>query len=121
MERLNNVYRKNPDEIELLSFFESDPVSFERDNISYLYSAKDDKRVGIDFSFSIVEGWIQYDLNFDGNKIVHDSIDGVSSFSIKNDNFGEYLYTEIITDELIVKLEIRVRPYISVNSSSLVR
>lgn len=34
---------KKPDEIALLSFFESEPASFNRDNISYLYTAKDKK------------------------------------------------------------------------------
>ncbi|MGK3144641.1 hypothetical protein [Pantoea sp. C2G6] len=110
-----------PDEIELLSFFESEPVSFERDNISYLYTAKDEKGVGIDFSFSVVEGWIQYVVKLDGNELVHNSIDGVSSFSIKNDNPGEYLFTEIITNGIVMKVVIRVRPYISVSSSSLIR
>lgn len=110
-----------PDEIELLSFFESEPVSFDRDNISYLYTAKDEKGVGIDFSFSVVEGWIQYGIKLDGNEIAHNSIDGVSSFAIKNDNSGEYLFIEIITSGLITKVVLRVRPYISVSSSSLVR
>jgi hypothetical protein len=110
-----------PEEIELLSFFESEPVSFERDNISYLYAAEDEKGVGINFSFSVVEGWIQYAIKLGGNELIHNSIDGVSSFSIKSDDSGEYLFTEIITNGLITKVIIRIRPYISVSSSSLVR
>lgn len=111
---------KKPDEIELLSFFESEPVSFERDNISYLYTAKDEKGVVIDFSFSAVEGWIQYAIKLDGNELVHNAIDGVSSFSIKNDKSGEYLFTEIIANGVITKVVIRVKPYISAISSSLI-
>ncbi|CAI1978479.1 hypothetical protein [Serratia fonticola] len=110
-----------PDEIELLSFFESEPVSFDRDNISYLYSAKDEKGVSVNFSFSVVEGWLQYVIKLDGNELIHNSIDGVSSFSIKSDDSGEYLFTEVITNGLITKVIIRIRPYISVSSSSLVR
>ncbi|ACZ76771.1 conserved hypothetical protein [Dickeya parazeae Ech586] len=110
-----------PDEVELLSFFESEPVSFERDNISYLYIAKDNKGLSIDFSFSVVEGWIQYTMKLNGNEIQYNSIDGVSSFNIRKDKLGEYLHTEIITNEIITKVEIRVRPDISIKSSTLVR
>ncbi|WP_316556678.1 hypothetical protein [Pantoea sp.] len=45
-----------PDEIELLSFFESEPVSFDRENISYSYRVVDKKRIELEFSFSVVEG-----------------------------------------------------------------
>ncbi|WP_245209138.1 hypothetical protein [Serratia fonticola] len=67
-----------PDEIELLSFFESEPVYFDRDNVSYLYTAKDEKGLCIDFFFSVVEGWIQYVIKLDGNECVRNAIDGVS-------------------------------------------
>lgn len=110
-----------PDEIELLSFFESEPVSFEQDNVSFLYVANDKEGCSIDFSFSVIEGWIRYTLKSAGNPLVHNYFEGVGSFNIKNDKSGEYLYTEIITSELITKVEIRVRPFISVNSSTLIR
>ncbi|HEJ9057543.1 TPA: hypothetical protein SML50_001810 [Serratia fonticola] len=110
-----------PDEIELLSFFESEPVSFNRDNVSYLYTAKDEKGLCIDFSFSVAEGWIQYVIKLDVNECVRNAIDGVSSFSIKSDNSGEYLFAEVMTNGLITKVIIRIKPYISVSSVSLVR
>ncbi|PJR63484.1 hypothetical protein [Klebsiella sp. K-Nf6] len=110
-----------PDEIELLSFFESEPVSFERDNISFLYTAKNKCGLSVDFSFSVVEGWIQCTVRLHENEILHNSIDGVSSFSIRNDNLGDYIYAEILTKELINKVEIRIRPDIKIKSSSVIR
>lgn len=110
-----------PDEIELLSFFESEPVSFERENISSLYSVRDDNGIGMDFSFSVVEGWVQYVIKYAKSNIVHNAIDGVGSFVIRKDELGEYIYIEIITSEEINKTEIRVKPYISVTSSRLVK
>lgn len=105
-----------PDEIELLSFFESEPASFDRDNISFLYTAKDQCGLSIDFSFSVVEGWIQYSMKLHDKEILNNAIDGVNSFSIRNDNLGDYIYVEVITDKLINKVEIRIRPDIKISS-----
>lgn len=110
-----------PDEIELLSFFESEPVSFERDNVSFLYTAKNQCGLSIDFSFSVVEGWIKYMVSLHGNDILHGSIDGVSSFNIRKDNLGEYIYAEVITAGLVNYIEIRVTPDIKIKSSSVIR
>lgn len=110
-----------PDEIEFLSFFESEPASFERDNVSFLYTAKNHCGLSLDFSFSVVEGWIQYTIKLHDNEISQASIDGVSSFGIRNDNLGEYIYAEVITGERINKIEIRIRPSIKIKNSSIFR
>ncbi|UQY45087.1 hypothetical protein M1E08_15985 [Erwinia sp. PK3-005] len=111
---------KKPDEIALLSFFESEPASFNRDNISYLYTAKDKKGISLNFSFSVVEGWIQYTLMLSDYEFLYNSID-VDSFMIKDDKVGEYLYIEVVTDTLVNKIEIRISPEISIKSSTLIR
>jgi hypothetical protein len=110
----------HPDEIALLSFFESEPVSFEKENVSFLYKYKNNERLSIDFSFSIVEGWIQFWLNLDGKVFFQSSVDNVSSFFIKKDNVGEYIYVESVVDGLVNMLEIRVVPDIKIKTSSLV-
>ena len=112
---------KHPDEIALLSFFESEPVSFENENVSFLYSYKSNDNLSIDFSFSIIEGWVQCWLSLDGKEFFHYSLDLVSSFSIRKDNIGEYLYVESTNSELVNILEVRVIPDIKVKASSLVR
>ncbi|SEK76056.1 hypothetical protein SAMN04487787_103405 [Kosakonia sacchari] len=106
----------NPDEIELLSFFESEPVSFKRENVSFLYTAKNQYGLSVYFSFSIVEGWIQYSMKLHDNEISHACIDGVNSFSIKNDKLGDYIYIEVVTENLINKVEIRIKPDIKIRS-----
>lgn len=105
-----------PDEIELLSFFETEPVSFERENVSFLYTAKDQFGLSVDFSFSVIEGWIQYAVKLHDKEISHSAIDGVSSFSIRNDNLGDYIYIEVVSEGLINKVEIRIRPDIKIRS-----
>ncbi len=105
-----------PDEIELLSFFESEPVSFERDNISFLYTAKNQYGLSVDFSFSVVEGWVQYTIKLHDDEVSHNVIDGITTFSIRNDKFGDYIYVEVVTGELINKAEIRIKPNIKIMS-----
>ncbi|WP_330984959.1 MULTISPECIES: hypothetical protein [Enterobacterales] len=111
----------HPDEIALLSFFESEPVSFERENVSFLYTYKNNDNLSIDFSFSIVEGWIQLWLSLDGKEFLQSSVDRVSSFSIRKDSIGEYIYVETAAGELVNTMEIRVIPDIKVKASSLAK
>ena len=110
-----------PDEIELLSFFESEPVSFERDNVSFLYTAKNQCGLSADFSFSVIEGWVQYVMRLHDKEISHGSIDGVTSIIIRNDNLGDYIYVEAITEKSINTAEIRIRPDIKIKNSSLIK
>lgn len=110
----------HPDEIALLCFYESEPVSFERENVSFLYNYKIDDKLSIDFSFSIVEGWIQFWLSLDGTELFQGSVDRVSCFVIRKDTVGEYLYAESVVGNLVNVLEIRVTPDIKVKTSSLV-
>jgi hypothetical protein len=112
---------KYPDEIELLSFFESEPVSFEKENVSFLYSYKSKNELSIEFSFSIAEGWVQLWLSLDGKEFFHSSVDNINSFSIKKDTLGEYLYIESAVGNLVNMLEIRVIPNIIVKTSSLLK
>lgn len=111
----------HPDEIALLSFFEGEPVSFEKENVSFLYNYKSNDNISIDFSFSIVEGWIQFWLSLDGKEFFHSSVDHVSSFSIRKDGTGEYLYVESAVDGRVNILEVRVTPDIKIKTSYLAR
>lgn len=110
---------KKPDEIDLLAFFESEPVSFDKDNLSFLYAAQDKKGISVNFSFSIVEGWLKVSLEFSGEEIVCYSIDGVSEFSIRKDSDGEYLYSEVKSDSGQTKLYLTLRPNIKIECHSL--
>lgn len=111
-----------PDEIELLGFFESEPMSTsEVDDLHFAYQTNDDNGVGIIFSFCVTAGWIQTSISFNGKEVSRYLSENVSEIKLQKDVLGEYLYSEIITNEIITKVVIRVRPYISVNNSSLVR
>lgn len=112
---------RKPDEIELLSFFESDPVSFERDNVSFLYTVKNQCGLSVDFSFSVIEGWVQYAMKLHDNEIINDSIDGVTSFSIINDNLGDYIFVEVARGEVINAIEIRIKPDIKIKRRTVIR
>lgn len=111
-----------PDEIELLGFFESEPMTTsEVDDLHFAYQANDDNGLGIVFSFCATAGWLQASISFNGNEVSRFLSENVNEIKLQKDTLGKYLYSEIITDELITKVVIRVRPYISVNSSTLIR
>ncbi|UDJ87391.1 hypothetical protein IRM71_14595 [Erwinia amylovora] len=110
-----------PDEMDLLGFFESEPVISDVEDLHFVYKTNDDNGVEILFSFCATAGWIKTIISCNGKEISKYLSEDINEITLKKDNLGEYLYSEIITDELITKFEIRVRPYISVNSNSLVR
>lgn len=113
--------RSFPDEIELLGFFESEPIFSEADDLHFAYKINDDHGMEMLFSFCATAGWIKVVISFHGKQVSKYLSEDVSEIKLKEDSLGEYLYSEIITDELITKIEIRAKPYISMNSSSLVR
>jgi len=110
-----------PDEMDLLGFFESEPVVSDTDDLHFAYKTNDDNGVELLFSFCVTAGWIKIVISCNGKEISKYLSEDIAEIALKKDILGEYLYSEIITDELITKIEIRTRPYISVNSSSLVR
>ncbi|CAI0819960.1 hypothetical protein [Serratia quinivorans] len=111
-----------PDEIDLLGFFESEPMATsEIADLHFAYQTNDENGLDIIFSFCATAGWIQAIILFNGKEVSRYLSENVGEIKLQKDVLGEYLYSEIITDELITKIVIRVRPYISVSSSSLVR
>lgn len=111
-----------PGEIDLLGFFESLPMTTsEVSDLHFAYQTNDDNGLEIIFSFCATAGWMQTVISFNGKEVSRYLSENVSEIKLQKDTIGEYLYSEIITDELTTKFVIRVRPYISVSSSSLVR
>lgn len=110
----------SPDELDLLAFFESSPVCLNKDAGSFLYEYSDDYGFCVQFSYSITAGWIQYNLTSGQHENAHGYIEGVSSFSIRNDKSGEYLYAESRHGEFLTRIEVRIKPYVVVNSSVLI-
>ncbi|MDR3106075.1 MAG: hypothetical protein LBU96_16740 [Yokenella regensburgei] len=110
-----------PDEIDLLGFFESEPIVNEADDLHFAYKSEDSNGMEMIFAFCATTGWIKALISFNGKEISKYLSENINEISLKRDSLGEYLYTEVITDELITNIEIRVRPYISIKSTSLVR
>ena len=110
----------SPDELELLAFFESTPVCLDKDAGSFLYECSDGYGCCVKFSYSIIAGWIQYNLRSGQHENAHSYIEGVSSFSIRNDKSGEYLYAESSHREFLTRIEVRIKPHVVVNSSVLI-
>ncbi|EOV8090216.1 hypothetical protein AB7W75_19710 [Providencia huaxiensis] len=110
-----------PDDLALLSFFESEPTLANNLDRHFAYEFTDGNGIHLVFSFSILEGWMQTILEFNGNKIAGYLSEGVNKFIIKEDMAGEYLYAEIIFEDIKTKVEIRVKPFISIKWGTLIR
>lgn len=93
----------------------------EIDDLHFAYRTTDDSGLEIIFPFCATAGWIQLVISCNGNEISKNFCENVDEIKLQKDALGEYLYSEIVTDELITKVLIRVRPYISVRCSSLIR
>ncbi|CDL84698.1 hypothetical protein XSR1_50100 [Xenorhabdus szentirmaii DSM 16338] len=56
----------------------------------------------------------QAKLELNGNEISHYLVESVKSFRFMNEIQREYLYSEGIFSDSIVKIEIRLKPFISI-------
>ncbi|GAB1438178.1 hypothetical protein MASR2M36_09220 [Providencia sp.] len=108
-----------PDDLELLSFFESEPTLADHLDRHFAYEFTDKNGIHLVFSFNALEGWIQTILEFNGNKIAGYLSEGVSKFTIKEDVNSEYLYAEILFNDIETKVEVRIKPFISIRWGSL--
>ncbi|WP_445495106.1 hypothetical protein [Photorhabdus sp. SF281] len=110
-----------PDELDLLSFFESEPTLVDHSDRRFAYEFTDGNGIHLVFSFNVLEGWIQTILEFNGNKIAGYLSEGVNSFKIKDEIDGEYIHAEIVFTDTRADVEIRLKPFISVKWGTLVR
>ncbi|KMW72049.1 hypothetical protein TI10_18350 [Photorhabdus luminescens subsp. luminescens] len=110
-----------PDELDLLSFFESEPTLVNKSDRHFAYEFTDDTGIHLVFSFNVLEGWIQTILELNGNRIAGYLSEGVNSFKIKDEINGEYIHSEIIFADTRTEVEIRLKPFISVKWGTLIR
>lgn len=113
--------RSFPDEIDLLVFFENEPIFQKTDDLHFAYKFTDQNELSLVFSFSATAGWIQVILEFKQKEIAHYLIEGVDNFKIEKDINGEYLSTVVIHEDTRTMIEIRLQPYIFVKFSTLLR
>ena len=110
-----------PDEIDLLAFFEGEPIFQNTEDLHFAYKYTDQNEMSILFSFSATGGWIQTIIEFKQKKIAHNLMEGVEYFKIEKDVDGEYLTTEVVLEDTRTKVEIRLQPFISTEFSTLIR
>ncbi|OCG15263.1 hypothetical protein A9G29_01630 [Gilliamella sp. Fer2-1] len=110
-----------PNDIDLLAFFESEPIFQNVADLHFAYEFTDSNEMSIMFSFSATAGWIQAIIKFKGKQISHYLMEGVEFFKIEKDDIGQYLSSEIELEDTRTKVEIRIIPFISVKFSTLIR
>lgn len=113
--------RSFPDDIELLAFFESEPVFQNSQDLHFSYKYQCNDGVSLVFSFSVTSGWIQAVLEFNEKEISRYLMEGVEYFSVQKDSVGEYISTEIVLKDTRTHVEIRLQPFITVKFATLIR
>lgn len=110
-----------PDELELLEFFESEPIDYLPEDGLYVYEFTDQNGVHLIFSFNDVEGSVQARLLIQENNIALFSQEGAEKLTIKNDASGNYLHCQFDIDGASADAQIRISPYISIKWSTLLK
>lgn len=113
--------RSFPDEIDLLAFFEGDPIFQNAKDLHFAYKYTDQNEMSLTFSFSATEGWIQTVIELKQKKIAHNLIEGVEYFKIVKDVDGEYLMTEVVLEDTRTEVEIRLQPFIVTKFLTLIK
>ncbi|MEM6162704.1 hypothetical protein AAH446_19510 [Erwinia sp. P6884] len=112
---------KYPDSIDLLSFFESEPFFANEMDHHYGYAYTDSNGMKLIFSYAALEGWIQTIIEFNGERISQHLSEGVRCFEINSEIRGEYLSSDITLGETVTQMEVRLKPYISVQWNTLIK
>ncbi|ELY2743432.1 hypothetical protein ACOJD8_002379 [Cronobacter turicensis] len=112
---------KVPDYIELLSFFESTPFLSDEQDHRFGYSYTDSNGVKLIFSYAALEGWIQTIIEFNGNIISQHLSEGITRFEIRTETQGGFLYSKIDSFSSVTRMEIRLKPQISVKWNTLLK
>lgn len=110
-----------PDEINLLAFFEGEPIFQNTEDLHFAYKYTDQNEMSLIFSFSATGGWIQTIIEYKQKRIVHNLMEGVEYFKIEKDVDGEYLTTEVVLEDTRTEVEIRLQPFVFTKFSTLIR
>ena len=103
-----------PDELDLLSFFESEPIESTPEDGYFCYKQTDANGIDFYFSFHEIERSIQVRLSLLGKDLVIFSEECAEKITIEKDGTGEYLACTFKLGEAESKAKIHVRPEIKV-------
>ena len=105
---------KVPDELDLLAFFESDPVDSIPEEGYYCYKLVDDRDMSLYFSFHAIEGSIQARLMQSDYELAVISEESADKITIEKNKSGEYLACIFKSRQHESKAEIHIRPSIRI-------
>lgn len=110
-----------PEDLELLEFFESEPIEYAPEDGLYVYEVTDQLGVHLVFSFNDVEGSVQARLLMQGNDVALFSQEGAKKLTIEDDDSGHYIRCQFDIDGASSDAQIQINPYISVKWVTLLK
>jgi len=111
--------KKSPNELDLLTFFESEPTFVDNDSLIYSYSYND-LNLSLIFTFSVIEGWIKVVTKYKDQILCEYLTEGVESFEFGSDNGKEYICSNVTNSSNQTQIIVQIKPCISVNINTLV-
>ena len=108
-----------PDELDLLAFFEGEPIGSMPEDGYFCYKYSDDRDIELFFSFHEIEESIQARLMQSNCELAVISGECADRITIEEDGAGEYLACVFKLDQAEFKAEIRLRPSINIRWHTL--
>jgi len=106
-----------PEPIELVTFFESEPIESQPQDGFYVYQVADPEGITLRFSLNELEGSIQTLLNMRGQKVAQVSQEGATRLTLHEDDYLRCDFDQAAMANS--RVEVRLRPRIMVDWSTL--
>lgn len=103
-----------PEDIELLEFFESEPFESSAEEGYFLYRYTDSNGITLDFSYNEVESSVQVNLLFNDNVISNYSQEGAVELSLRKDASGQYVSCSFDFEGATAEARVQLKPNLSV-------
>ncbi len=111
---------KYPDEIDLLAFFECDPIETDLDEQYFCFSYVDESGVRIEFAFNAIQQFVRIRILNGENEVALVSEECVEQISIRDNGKGEHIFCLFnFGDSATSELEVYIRPRVRINWNTL--
>ena len=116
---MDNISILNCDSYEMMWFFEKIPI-IDRNNYLVIFDDISDGSHVLNIAFNFVLNAVDLSIYHLEQRILYCEYEGISKMRIDNDQIGDYLTFEVeLKDLSVLSLVVRIKPYISIQTSRL--
>ena len=108
-----------PDKLDLVVFFEAEPIESEPQDGLYFYKYVDSNEMELYFSYHAIQKSIQIRLCYRGNDVMLVSGELATSMKVEEDRLGERITCLLESNQTRTEAIVRLKPAINVKWSTL--